>query len=202
MGLQRILTKITRRYGDRTPFLLIILIILAAISVWMQWYNKTAVTPIAKTTPGPDYYLKNFTITATGADGTPRYLIEASYMEYMSGQETVTFLQPQLLFHNQNRSSWTVTGERASVTEQGKQVMMEGKVVLEQRSESSDEALRIETADLLVLPGLKRAETAADVVMKTDYSTISAIGFRVDLAQDKLNFLHQTRGRYYVSPPS
>ena len=202
MGLQRILTKITRRYGDRTPFLLIILIILAAISVWMQWYNKTAVTPIAKTTPGPDYYLKNFTITATGADGAPRYLIEASYMEYMSGQETVTFLQPQLLFHNQNRSSWTVTGERASVTEQGKQVMMEGKVVLEQRSESSDEALRIETADLLVLPGLKRAETAADVVMKTDYSTISAIGFRVDLAQDKLNFLHQTRGRYYVSPPS
>jgi len=201
MGLQRILTKITRRYGDRTPFLLIILIILAAISVWMQWYNKTAVTPIAKTTPGPDYYLKNFTITATGADGTPRYLIEASYMEYMSGQETVTFLQPQLLFHNQNRSSWTVTGERASVTEQGKQVMMEGKVVLEQRSESSDEALRIETADLLVLPGLKRAETAADVVMKTDYSTISAIGFRVDLAQDKLNFLHQTRGRYHVPHP-
>lgn len=202
MGLQRILTGISHRYGDRTPFLLAILIFLAAISAWMQWYNKPAVTPVATTSPGPDYYLKNFTITATGTDGTPRYLIKSSYMEYMSGQETVTFLQPQLLFHNENRSSWTVTGEQARVTGQGKQVMMKGKVVLEQRSESSDKALRIETADLLVLPGLKRAETVAEVVMKTDYSTINAIGFRVDLTQDKLNFLHQTRGRYYVSPPS
>jgi len=202
MKLQHTLEKASRRYGYRTPLLLTILISLATISAWMQWYTRPAATPIAKTTPGPDYYLKNFTITATGTDGAPRYFIKSSYMEYMSGQETVTFIQPQLLFHNENHSSWTVTGEQARVTEQGKQIMMEGKVVLKQRSESSGETLQIETADLLVLPKLERAETTAEVTLKSDDSRINAIGFRVDLAQDKLHFLHQIRGRYYVPPPS
>ncbi len=202
MGLRHTLAEVTSRYGYRTPLLLTVLIVLATISAWMQWYTRPAATPITKTTPGPDYYLKNFTITATGTDGAPRYFIKSSYMEYMSGQETVTFLQPQLLFHNENRSSWTVTGEQAKVTEQGKQIMMEGKVVLEQRSESSNGNLKIETADLLVLPELERAETAAEVTMKSDDATINAVGFRINIAQDKLNFLHQTRGRYYVPPPS
>ncbi len=196
------MTEVTRRYGSRTPVLVTILIILATISAWMQWHTRPSATSITKTSPGPDYYLKNFTITATGTDGAPRYLIKSSYMEYMSGQETVTLLQPQLLFHNKNQSSWSVTGEQARITEQGKQIVMKGNVVLEQRSESSDETLRVETADLLILPELKRAETAAEVTMKSDDSMINAIGFRVDLMHDKLNFLHQTRGRYYVPPPS
>ncbi len=202
MKLQLTLADITSRYGYRTPLLLTLLIVLAALSLWMQWHTKPAASPVAKTGSGPDYYLENFTITVTDTDGAPRYFIKSSYMEYVSGQETVTLIQPQLLFHNENHSSWKVTGERARITEQGKQVMMEGKVLLEQHSESSDETLRIETADLLLLPDLRRAETAAEVAMKTDDSTIDAIGFRVDLTQDKLNFLHQTRGRYYVPPPS
>ncbi len=201
MTLRHTLSGITSRYGYRTPLLLAVLIVLAVISAWAQWYNKPDSTAVKKTSPGPDYYLKNFTITTTGTEGSPRYLIKSSYMEYMAGQETITLLQPQLLFHNENDSSWTITGEQARITEQGEQVVMEGKVVLEQHSKVSKETLWIETADLLVLPVLKRAETAAEVAMKTDYSTINAIGLRVDLTQDKLNFLHQTRGKYYAPPP-
>ncbi len=202
MNLQQTLAGITSHYGYRTLLLLTLLITLATISLWMQWHTKPAATPVTKTGSGPDYYLKNFTVTVTGTDGAPRYFIKSSYMEYTSGRETVTLIQPQLLFHNENHSSWKVTGEQARVTEQGKQVMMEGQVLLEQYSESSDNTLRIKTVDLLLLPDLRRAETAAEVTMKTDDSTVNAIGFRVDLTQDKLNFLHQTRGRYYVPPPS
>ncbi len=196
--LRRALPGIARRYGYRAPLLFITLLVLAAFSTWMKWYSKPPAAPAQTATPGPDYYLRNFIITATGMDGLPRYVIEASYMAYMAGQKSVTFLRPKLLFHNEALSTWAITGEQANITEQGKQILMKGEVVLEQLPGSKGEALRVETTDLFVLPALKRAETAARVVMETDGAVIEATGFRINLAQGKLNFLRQTRGRYYA----
>jgi len=180
--------------------MLVILIALASVTAWIKWYNRPVSQPVKNTGTGPDYYLKNFTITATGKDGSPRHRIKASYMEYISGQETVMFIQPQLLFHNENQLSWTVTGEQAQVSEHGKRIMMEGKVTLKQLSETGIETIRVNTADLLVLPDQNFAKSDARVTVKTEHSAIIAIGLRADMKQAHLEFLHQVKGEFSVPP--
>ncbi len=183
----------------RRAALLILLLALALLSAWIKHQTAPPPPPAMAGVGGPDYYLRNFTLTATGSDGRPRHLIRASYMEYQSGQETLQFITPELLFHNQGDSSWRVTAQRASVSNEGKQILMQGTVVLRQSTADGRETLKMETADLLLLPELNRARSDARVELSMEGSTLSATGLRIDLVRNHFELLHQIRGRYHAS---
>ncbi len=194
-------TGFADRYGGRRLLLPLLLATLAGFTLWLQWYNRPTPQVITPASTGPDYYLRNFTLTATGADGLPRYIINSEYMEYMAGQEMVTFLHPSLFFNNEeNHATWWIEGDKARITEQGRWIMMQGDVVLKQYDKIRDETMELKTADLLVLPEQKRAESSAPVSLTAPNTTIRAVGLRVDLAQNRLELLHRVKGRYRVPP--
>ncbi len=187
-------------FKNQRTLLLLTLTVLAGFTIWLQWYNRSSPPAIEPTPSGPDYYLRNFTLTATGADGLPRYIIDSAYMEYIAGQETITFLRPSLFFDNENQTSWQIQGDKARVTEQGRWIMMEGQVVLKQRNEMRNETIRLETADLLVLPEQKRAESNNPVLLTTSDAIVKAVGLRMNLLQERFELLHQVQGEYRVPP--
>ncbi len=191
------LTAAALHQGWKRTGLVILLTVLAASSSWMHWINREERDNTPPGSTGPDYYLKKFTITTTAPNGAAQYVVKADYMEYISGQKTVTFLQPQLLFNDSGSSSWSITGKRALVTDEGRQIMMQGRVEIEQHSTSGHTLLHVETTDLQVLPKQRQAGSKTKVTMKTDYATIAATGFSVDLSRGELKFLHEAHGRYY-----
>ncbi len=187
-----------RNTATHRGILPLLLLVLAALSAWLKWQSSPSPVPTAAGESGPDYYLKNFTITATGADGAPRHLIEADYMEYLSGQETLQFIAPRLLFQEREESSWSVTARRASVSDRGKRILMQGDVTIRRRGTAANGNLEMETADLLVLPDRKSASSDAPVRMSMDGSTLKATGLRLDMARERVELMHRIRGRFHA----
>ncbi len=201
MPSMRLPTGFADRYGKRRIVLLMLLMALAAFTFWLQWYNRPSPPAAEGAAAGPDYYLRNFTLTVTGADGLPRYVIDSEYMEYVAGQETLTFLRPSLFVDDEEQhTTWRIEGRRARVTGQGRWIRMQGEVTLKQHDEVRNETVRLETDDLLVLPKQRRAESSSRVSLMTRDALVEGVGLWADLAQGRLELLHQVRGRYRVPP--
>ncbi len=193
--------RIGERLGRRQIILLSVLALLAGYTLWLQWFNRPMPTTIEHVSEGPDYYLRNFTLTVTGPNGLPQYVVDSEYMEYVAGQDTVTLLRPTLFFDNrEHRSSWWIKGEKAEITERGHRILMPGKVSLEQHDEIRGETVRLETSDLLVLPEQRLAESQTHVSLEAPGATIEATGLHADLFRERLKLMHRVRGRYHVPP--
>lgn len=181
----------------RTLGLLLILGIVATIGLWVS-DRLTPPAPRADKTVNnrPDYTMENFTITAMGLAGKPRYHLSASSMLHYPENDVTRMEKPNVVLYQENRSPLKVQSSKGVYSGVAKEVVLSGAVKVDRSASQNNRPFVMETEWLKILPDDKRLETDKAIVVKSGRSFVSAVGMVADLDKETIDLLSKVRGTY------
>lgn len=95
------------------------------------WLPDALVEPAMKLTGGskePDYWVTNFSVTAMGDNGTPRYILRATSLTHYPGDESTRLERPQLVQYDDGKPPTVTVADTGRVSPDGKKLVMIGHV--------------------------------------------------------------------------
>lgn len=162
-------------------FLLILAVLVAAGSTWLhnKWRAKEVFT--AKLDASKvDYYLSDFSLYATDANGNNRFMISGEHLVHQRKNKKSEIYKPTIRV-NTKSDTLSIVADKG-VQNQAGDITLTGKVVLNKPESAETVGFDLNTSDLGFSPTNQLVNTDAKVVMKTtDGSTISAIGMSENL---------------------
>lgn len=96
------------------------------------WLPDALVEPAMRLTgtgsQEPDYWVRNFSVTAMGDNGTPRYVLRAESLTHYPGDESTRLERPQLVQYDQGGVPVLTVADSGRVSPDGKNLRMTGNV--------------------------------------------------------------------------
>ena len=180
----------------RTSISLIIVLILALLSLWLQEAFKEVpiITP-KKDEHFPDYFMENFSVTSMNAAGTPDYILHASKMNHYADDDSSELVNPLIEF-KQNQGDWTVSASRAVYMRHQNLIHLYDKVQIRRLASDRHEPLSIDTDYLRIDTENQVAETDLLAHIKTIELNLDTKGMVFDNRKGILKLLSDVRGTY------
>ena len=183
----------------------LLLIIFALLLVTLgNWLTEEGVKQVDKRLAPEgkvqkDYYLTDFSVTALNDQGLPQHRLQAQQLNHFTNGELTRLQQPELMIFKQNKIEWQVVAERGEISLQQDEVLLLGKVRLQQPSEH--EPLQLTTSALHIQPERGSASTDQPVTLTQANTQITAIGMKIDQESQRLTLHSQVRGHYETLVP-
>ena len=175
-----------------------ILVILAGLSYWVHSLKKT--TPAHQNSPlGPDFYLNEFSSVSMDAKGLPKEKLEAKQLIHFAFDDHTELQQPRLTVLRSNETHYIVRANNGNLLSGNETLYLYGEVNV-QRYNRSILATQVFTEELWVQPNANIAHTDKPVKIVHESGEINAVGIVADLGSNKVELLHQVRGKYYARP--
>jgi lipopolysaccharide export system protein LptC len=176
----------------------ICLLIAAALGTW-YWSRMTAPaeTEDAPARSGPlGYYLRDAVLLGTDEEGRIVYRISADLAEERPEDGSLLLRGVNVEFRQDPQIPWRVRAARAEAQPERSYLDLEGDVELER--EGSDDRARtlVETSRLRLEPELHRAVASGEVRFTVGDTTLSAVGLKAFLREDRLELESKIHGRY------
>lgn len=183
-------------------FLLSALVLLAVAAItW--WFGPRQGAPEIQATRDdtrPDYYLKGFTATQMGADGTPLRRLKAERMEHFPHDDSTVLESPLMTVFEPQRPPWTVESEQGWLSGDGELLLLQGAVEIHREQSEGVRPVHIYTRDLRVQPEQNYAETDRPIEIRSDNSRVTSIGMQAWFARpSRIKLLANVRGHYEVN---
>lgn len=182
-------------------FPLALLVLLALLTFWLD--RKVQPPPPPKDGSArhdPDFIVENFHATRLGADGTPRYTLQAARMMHYPDDDTTRLDMPHFAQLSNGGAAFDIRSEQARSSADGKQVFFTGNVRLTQPPVGKRPFLLLETSALQVTPDPGIAQTDRPVTIIRGDSTITAVGLEFNHATQLLTLHSQVKGLYPPRP--
>nr|VFJ71248.1 MAG: lipopolysaccharide export system protein LptC [Candidatus Kentron sp. FW] len=185
------------------------------------WFLEQLAVDTAKQEGGvreeePDYSIDNFTTTAMDKAGRPRYRLEAERMVHYPFIDTSELKKPYLMFFGDETygrgkpekalldrekllsvdPAWHVKSEQGRILEQGKIILLLGKVHLWKNNDAGAMELDIHTRDLRILPDLNYGETDEAIIIRTATSETRSVGMRTHIRPGRIELLSLVETTY------
>lgn len=125
-----------------------------------------------------DYYSKNIQRIVLTPEGAVKDLSFAEVMTHFKDDGRTEMDKPVLTIYKKGREPWTIRAEKATTLDDGKAVLMRGKVLIT-RTDNKGEEMKIVTANVKYTPDPGYAETAEHVLMVTKNDATSATGAKI-----------------------
>ena len=173
------------------------LLVIALIGWWAQ--QKEATQRRLETVDGrvPDYYLKDFRVTAMDEQGRPGHRLEARSLHHYDDEEDVAEVdRPLLHVFRDDGQTWVMRSQRAEVYDGGVSLWLQGAVAVSRQAVDDLPALAMDTRDVWVYPEREYAESSAVVEIHQGPSTTEGEGLRLDLKGGRVTLLSAVRGDY------
>ena len=180
----------------RTTTSLLIVLVLALISWWLQDFWKE--TPIIKTVKDehfPDYFMENFTITTMNKQGQPAYVLTAKRLDHFADDDTTEIIQPSIVFKEAG-GDWSISAERAHILTSNNIIHLYDNVNIIREPTDRQKYLSIKTAYLKVHTDNKIAETDILAHIKTQQLELDTTGMVFDSNKGILKLLSEVKGSY------
>ncbi len=191
----------------------ILLLLLISIAIMSSWLRQRTLEPNnGLTTPQTqqaDFFLENFTIKQFNRQGQLDYRLQGLRLEHFEHDDSTHIQQPDIALlqarqphHQPHQPQWHITAKQAQAsTEALDEFLLTGDVNLQQQLQNSakEQALHIQTQQLLLKPKAQYAESTSTVTMQHAQAILTAKGLQADLKLGKHTFT-QVKGRYHVSP--
>lgn len=180
----------------RTTTSLIIVILLALLSWWLQDFWKE--TPIVRTVKDehfPDYFMENFSITNMDRQGQPAYILTARRLDHFADDDSTEILQPHIVF-KEAKGDWSISAERAHILKQNNIIHLYNNVTIVRTASDTQQPLSITTEYLKVHTDNKIAETDKLAHIKTTQLELDTTGMVFDNNNGILKLLSKVNGRY------
>jgi lipopolysaccharide export system protein LptC len=130
----------------------------------------------------PDYIIDNFSFVRMSETGKPRYVISGERLTHRPADDTSEIENPVVHSLAAERPPMTITARHALVTQNQKQIDMSGDVDVQRPAGGANQALRIRTEALTVLPDDEIAKTDKPVKMTLGSATVDSVGATVNNA--------------------
>jgi len=166
---------------------LIVAIVVALGFTWLNssWKSyKDIILP--QTAKKIDYYLSDFTLLNTQADGSMRYLLKAQNLTHQQSSGHSEIFNPQITAIDSDGGVISLHAESAIQTDKDAVIKLTGKVDLNKTGGEKRTAFQLESNDLIFDPLKKELSSTAKVILKTDFGKIEGIGFNSKLNEQAL----------------
>ena len=185
-----------RSSNHRRLFPLVTLGLLLIVG-WVLVDRAPEITPPEQTTADQaDYFVDDFTVTATRPSGEVEYRLTASSMQHYPKAATWHFTAPHLLFYPTTGEPWRVTAEKGKAWSDGDDILLQGPVAIRRASGPVNRPMNVDTFDLHLKPNDDYAFTDRQTVLYSGGMRMTGVGARAYMDQQKLELLSQVKGRY------
>ena len=172
--------------------------IVALISWWLV--KLTGVVEIYRgQTPAhsPDYFSKGYTKWELNELGTLKNKLLADEMIHYSDDGTTHMVNPVIFFHNEKTPPWVIKSETGILSGDGKDLLLNGKVVIDRAKAEGVSQLTINTSALKVKPETSYAETSEWAELISPPNKTTGTGMKLTYAQpNHLELLANVKGKY------
>lgn len=185
----------TRLNGNHTYLYLIII----ALISWglVNLMGEDALNRIAATAHSPDYFSKAYTKLEMDGLGRPKSKLFADDMIHYSDDSTTHMENPLMYFYNETTPPWIIKAETGILSANGKDLLLNGKVVVDRAAAEGVRELKIYTFDLKVKPETSYAETDAWAELISLPNWTTGVGMKLVFAQPiHLELLSKVKGNY------
>lgn len=173
-----------------------LLAVLAATYWLSQQVLPLPPAPNYKARHDPDVIITNFSATALGKAGTPRYLLSAQQMEHFPDDDSTYLTEPRLTSPYRNRPPLHISADSGVVTHNGDEILLHDHVSIVREAAENIGEMTVATSYLRVLPDEEIAETDRPVTVTGNRSVTTARGLKLDSATRVLTLLAQVRTDY------
>ncbi len=174
------------------------LTIIALMSWWLvKLIGENVLDRMAVTAHSPDYFSKSYTKLEMDTLGKPKSKLFADEMVHYSDDKTTHLKKPLMYFYNEKMPPWIISSETGILSADGKNLLLNGKVVVDRASAEGVKGLKIYTFNLKVKPETSYAETDewAELISLPNWTT--GVGMKLVFAQPiHLELLSKVKGNY------
>lgn len=166
---------------------LIIAIVVALGFTWLNssWKSyKDIILP--QNAKKIDYYLSDFTLLNTQADGSMRYLLKAQNLTHQQSSGHSEIFNPQITAIDSDGGVISLHADSAIQTDKNSVIKLTGKVNLNKVGGEERETFQLMSRDLVFDPLKKELSSTSKVILKTDFGQLEGIGFSSKLNEQAL----------------
>ena len=157
------------------------LALLVGLSLWL---NVLVQAPYSRTDGkqrhDPDLIVERFNAVKLGLDGEVLYTLAARKMVHFPDDDSALLESVQLEAFEPKQPKMTITADQGRLEQRADRVHIEGNVVVTREGDAKNEAARLTTDRLLVLPDEGIARTSSDVRMDSASARATAKGMEIN----------------------
>lgn len=189
--------------------LLPLLAVAAGASGWLLWQVQTSLNAeVVVDDTSPLLSIVGFQISHTDADGKLDYVISAPHAERLPGNGGSRLIRPRLVTYRDDQTQeWVMQAERGWANADTTLVRLEQNVMLRRLpgtagvGETNNDTLPLTVATSLLVawPVEQRLATDQPIRLDSPNGSVSAVGLKGDLSQQRLELLANVKAHY--APP-
>jgi lipopolysaccharide export system protein LptC len=157
---------------------------LALLVILTLWLNQLVQAPGARadgsTRHDPDTIIENFSARKLGEDGRVLYTLAARKMVHYPDDNSALLESVTVEAFEPKQPRMMITADNGRLEEGGDRVLIEGNVVVVRDADAKNEAARITTDKLLVLPDAGIATTESEVTLASAHGHAVSQGVEID----------------------
>lgn len=144
-----------------------------------------------------NYYSSGYYKRSMNETGSIASEIRAKKMLHYQDDDSVHLEEPVMSFFDNNAAPWVIHAERGILSNSGKELFLQGKVLAKRESSAHARAVSITTSDLKIDPEKSYAETAQPAELSSPPDITTGIGMQLHFSDPiQITLLKQVRGRY------
>lgn len=178
-------------------FPVIVLLILAGLSFWLQsTVDRGETNHDGKFRHDPDAMAENFTVRRFDQNGQIKYRLTAPYLVHYPDDDTSELKSPTLISYQPEGATVTVMGDHAKVTAKGETIFLWDNVSVVREATPDRPEMVARMPDLTAQPDAGIAFTGSPVEITQGESWIKGVGIQIDNNTSTLVLQSQVRGQY------
>jgi LPS export ABC transporter protein LptC len=168
---------------------LFLLVFSIATLIIVTWLNSTWLSykdfRLTQKDKKIDYYLSDFTILNTQADGTMRYFVTAQHLIHQQSTDTSKIFKPLLQARDSDGRFIMLKSDKAEQIKSGEMRLL-GDVSIIKKTPNAEDNFELSTQDLVYNPIEKALSSKSKVQLKTPQGQLNGIGFSSKLDEQEL----------------
>ena len=176
-----------------TWFPLLILVVLAAVTFWL---NQKAQSPESAHSKNqrhdPDVTMQNFSVVQMGVGGEILYTLTAKNMSHYPDDESTNLVAPELIYAEKPRAPLKIVSKRALLSRDGENIYFHEDVRLSHSPLHKQGEMILTTEFLHVIPDQGIAKTDRFVSITKPGANITAVGMEFNWATSIIKLLSKS----------
>ncbi len=187
------------RLNGRDHLLIGIFLLLVGISWWFSRGAEEGLPVEGSDKGAPDYFLEQVQAIEMDEQGRPLQQLVAQRSIHFERKEQIYLTQPVMQLFGKEGPPWVIHSRRGELSHGGRDLFLEGQVIIQRAEEPGHRPARLVTRDVQVDTEHQTAETDQPVTATSLGDEVKAVGFKVWAQPDiQVHLQSRVRGHHVL----